>query len=130
MTDSEYVAEVLAKLQDNPTAQDLDYFIEAYARVGYLAATARGRAEYAESAYKHARATAYADAKATGRAKTAADAEQAAIVDAYESEQRAIRAREAASKVANLLSSVEQAINGIKYLGRQTDAPMQLPRTR
>lgn len=125
---NEYVSEVIERLQDNPTAQDLDYFIEAYTRIGYLVGVARGRAELAEATAKYERASAYANARSSGAAKSATDAEQIAIVESFEHEQKAIRAREASTKLSNLLSAIEQNINAIKYLGRATDAPMTLPR--
>jgi hypothetical protein len=128
MSNSEYIAEVLDKLSNNPTAQDLDYLIEAHARVGYLAATARGRAEQAEATKKYHRATAYADARASGRAKSATDADNIALIETRDYETAEIRARETATKISNLLGSIEQSINGIKYLGRQTD--VVLPSTR
>lgn len=124
---NEYVANVLAKLQDNPTNQDLDYFLEAHARIGYLASVAQGRAESAEAERKYQQALAYANAKRDG-AKTSADADAAATIAVKPYYDAEITAREAATKIRNLLNSVEQAINGIKYLGRQTDAPMTLPR--
>lgn len=125
---NEYVGEVLAKLSDNPTSQDLDYLIEAHARIGYIAAQARGRAEDAESVRKYQRATAYAEARNSGRAKSASDAENIAIIETRDFEAAEIRAREVAAKLGNLLGSIEQSINGIKYLGRQTD--VSLPNVR
>lgn len=116
-----YVAEVLAKLSNNPTAQDIDYFIEAHARIGYLVGIARGRSELADATVKFRRATEYANARATGAAKSAVDAEQIAIIAAYSDDQISIRSRESYTKLSNLLSSIEQAINGIKFLGRATD---------
>lgn len=124
---NEYVEEVLSKLSDNPTSQDLDYLLEAHARIGYLAAIARGRADAEESRYKYERATAYANARSSGRVKSAVDGEQLAIVESFDSEQRAIKARETSAKLSNLLNSIEQAINGIKFLGRN-DGTMTLPR--
>lgn len=122
-----YVAEVLERLSSNPTAQDLDYFIEAHARVGYMAATASGLAERAEAERKFAEATAYADAK-RGGAKSSVDADRVAVSSTQAQRLAEIRAREVAQKMKNLLSSIEQAINGIKYLGRATD--VSLPATR
>lgn len=129
MVANEYLEEVMAKLRDNPTSADLDYFIEAYAHVGYLASVAQGRAELAEAERKFSFASAYAQAKRDG-AKTTADAEAAATIATRDAVTAEIRAREGAVKIKNLLNSIEQAINGIKYLGRQTDAPMTLPRGR
>lgn len=125
---NEYLSQVLAKLQDNPTAQDLDFFIEAHARVGQLVGVARGRAELAESTAKYRRATEYANARANGIAKSAVDAEHYAITASFEEDGLAIRSRESFTKLSNLLNSIEQAINGIKYLGRATD--VNLPSTR
>jgi hypothetical protein len=125
---NEYLETVMAKLRDNPTAQDIDFFIEAHARIGYLASVASGNAEYAEQARKFAEASAYADARANG-AKSSADAERAAILATDNERNDEIRAREAAAKLRNLLNSVEQAINGIKFLSRNTDSPMNLPRS-
>lgn len=123
---NEYLTQVMDKLEDNPTAQDIDFFIEAHARIGYLASIAQGRAESLEAQRKFAVATAYADAKRNG-AKTSSDAEAAATIATRDEHLAEISAREGAVKLRNLLNSVEQAINGIKYLGRATDAPMMLP---
>lgn len=125
---NEYVAEVLDKLSNNPTAQDLDYLIEAHAQIGYLAATAKGRAETAEAVRKYERASAYARARESGRAKSAVDADNLALIETRDFEIAEIRARETAAKMANLLGSIEQSINGIKYLGRQTDVSLPLTR--
>lgn len=125
---NEYLEEVVSKLSDNPTAQDIDFFIEAHARVGYLVSVARGRAEYAESFAKHQRATAYSAARSSGLAKSATDAEQIAVVDSFGAEQDSIRAREQYTKLANLLSSITEAINGIKFVSRATD--VSLPNMR
>jgi hypothetical protein len=124
---NEYLEEVMDKLRDNPTAQDIDFFIEAHARIGYLASVASGNAELAEQNRKFAEATAYADARREG-AKSSADAERHAVLHSNDERLREIRAREAATKLRNLLNSVEQAINGIKFLSRNTDSPMNLPR--
>ncbi len=125
---NDYVADVLAKLSSNPTSQDLDFLIEAHAQIGYLAATARGRAESAEATRKYERASAYARARESGRSKSATDADQLAITETRDYEIAEVRARETAAKLANLLGSIEQAINGIKYLGRQTDVSLPLTR--
>lgn len=127
LNDSEYVAEVLQKLQDNPTAQDLDYLIEAHARVGYLAAVSQGRRDVSIAERKFAFSSAYADAKREG-AKTAGDAENIAVIRSHDAYLAEARAGEVAAKLASLLSSIEQCINGIKYLGRQTDVSLPLTR--
>ena len=121
---NEYLEQVVQKLQENPTAQDIDFFIEAHSRVGYLVSVARGRAELAEATAKYKRATAYADARASGTAKSAVDAEQHAIVASFDEDQNAIRAREQFVKLTNLLNSITEAINGIKFVSRATDVSL------
>ena len=120
MAKNEYVAEVLEKLSNNPTAQDIDYFIEAHARIGYLAGVAQSIAEQREADRKFAEASAFTDAIANG-AKSAANATAIALVAVRDKRDSEIAARGNATKLKNLLDSVEQAINGIKFLGRATD---------
>jgi ATPase subunit of ABC transporter with duplicated ATPase domains len=122
---NEYVATVLSKLSDNPSAQDLDFFIEAYARVGYLAATAQASAERAEAERRFAEASSYAEAKRNG-AKSATDAERASTAATHSYRLDEVSAREKAMKLKNLMLAIEQAINGIKFLNRQTE--VMLPR--
>jgi hypothetical protein len=117
---NEYVAEVLAKLSSNPTAQDLDYFIEAHAKVGYLAGVAQSIAEQREADRKFHEAQSYADARRNG-SKSATDAQASATIATKDQRDSEITARGNAVKMKNLLDSIEQAINGIKYLGRATD---------
>lgn len=124
---NEYLEEVITKLTSNPTSADLDFFLEAYARVGYLASVAQGRRDTAIAERKYQQASAYAQAKRDG-AKTSADAEAASIIATRDVVLEEVRAAEAATKLGNLLDAIEQAINGIKYIGKQTDAPMTLPR--
>ena len=126
---NEYLQEVMEKLENNPTSAELDFFLEAYARVGYLVSVAQGRRDLAVAERKYAQASAYAEAKRNG-AKTAADAEAASIIGTRDAVLAEVTAAEAFTKISNLLDSIEQAINGIKYIGRQTDAPMTLPRGR
>lgn len=123
---NDYLTEVLEKLEDNPTSAELDFFLEAFARVGYLASVAQGKSERAEQDRRLAEAMEYADARAKG-AKSSADAERIAIVRTNNQRVAEIGARESAAKLKHLLNSIEQTINGIKYLGRQTDVPMTLP---
>ena len=117
---NEYVEEVIAKLSDNPTNQDLEFFIEAYARVGYLVGVAQGMASRSELQRKHAYASAYAAARANG-AKSATDADAAATIAVRDFAEQEVTANERYFKLRNLLAAIEQAINGIKYLGRSTD---------
>jgi hypothetical protein len=127
MPKNEYLEEVVSKLSNNPTAQDLDFFIEAHARVGYLVSIAQAASESAEAQRKFDLASAYADAKRNG-AKTSADAEASATLATRDSVLAEISARERLTKLRNLLNSIEQAINGIKFLGRATDVNLPIPR--
>jgi hypothetical protein len=120
---SQYLLTVLAKLQDNPTAQDIDFFVEAYSRIGYLAADAEGLAEEAEAERKHAEASAYLEVKREavlkGEKVTEREAEAQALIRVQSYREAEVEARTKARKLRNLLESVEQAINAIKFIGRQ-----------
>ena len=123
---NEYLSEVVAKLNDSPTAQDLDFFLVAHSRVGQLVATSRALAEENELAVKVDRASAYARARSSG-AKSAVDADARATIETAASERQAISAREKYQKLSALHRSIEEVINGIKFLGRN-DGTMTLPR--
>jgi threonine synthase len=123
---NEYLEQVVNNLTTNPTSQDLDFFLVAHAKVGQLVATARNLADEAEARAKVDRASAYAEARRNG-AKSATDAEAMAIVESSNSERAAISARERYQKLAALHRSIEEVINGIKFLGRN-DGTMTLPR--
>lgn len=116
---SQYLLTVLAKLQSNPTAQDIDLLVEAYSRVGYIAADAEGLAEQAEAERKHAEAEAYLTAKRAEGKVTDKEAETRALLATKDYRYREVEARTKARKLKNLLESIEQAINAIKFLGRQ-----------
>lgn len=123
---NEYLSEVVARLNDSPTAQDLDFFLVAHSRVGQLVATSRALAEEAELQAKVDRASAYAEARENG-AKSASDGEARATISSAPSEREAISAREKYQKLSALHRSIEEVINGIKFLGRN-DGTMTLPR--
>lgn len=123
---SEYVTKVLAVLQSGPTSGDLDFLVEAYANVGYLAAQAEGDADMAEAKRKHEEAVAYLEAKKSGDKMTDKQAEATAQVATWHFRNAELEARTKARKLRNLLESVEQAINAIKFLGRY-DSPVKLP---
>ena len=123
---NEYLETVVQALTDNPTSQDLDFFLVAHAKVGQLVATARSLADEAEAAHRYAKASAYAAAREAG-SKSAADAESKAVIQSKDSERDAILARERYQKLYSLHRSIEEVINGIKFLGRN-DGTMTLPR--
>jgi ribosomal protein L16 Arg81 hydroxylase len=119
----QYLARVLGVLQSNPTASELDFLVEAFANVGYLAAEAEGLAEDAENLRKHEEASAYLRAKRSaierGEKLTEREAEAIAAVETRDLKTAEVEARTKARKLKNLLDSLEQAINAIKFLGRQ-----------
>lgn len=118
MTNDEYLADVFEKLNNGPTAQDIDYLIEAYARVGYLAANAEGDAEHAESVRKYEEANAYLAAKKSGEKVTERQAEAEASLAIKPYRDAEAEAWTKARKLKNLMLAVEQAINGVKFLSR------------
>lgn len=118
--DADYASQVLRVLRNNPTAQDIDFLVEAYTNVGYLAADAEGLANDAEMARKHAEADAYLEAR--GRDMTVKDAEMSARFAVKDLLTTEIAATTKARKLRNLLLSLEQAINAVKFLGR-VDSP-------
>ena len=123
----DYVKRVLLTLQDNPTASNLDFLVEAYANIGYLSADAQTQADEAEAFRKFRVAEAYLAAKRGGEKVTDRQAEALAEVNTWEFRQASIEAAGKAAKLKNLLESVEQAINAIKFLGRY-DSPVTLPK--
>jgi hypothetical protein len=118
--DGAYVAEVLDKLQSNPTNQDLDYLVEAHTYVGYLAAVAQGAADEAEAIRKYAEAESILAIKSQEPKVTGVILESSATRATQKERMAEIVARTQARKIYNLQQSIEQAINAIKYLGRQT----------
>lgn len=119
MSDGDYLLRVLTTLQSNPTAADIDFLVEAYVRVGYLAAEAEGLAEQAEAVRKHREAEEYLHAKRSGEKVTDKMAETLALSFTKEERNAEVEARTKARKLKNLLNSVEQAINAVKFIGRQ-----------
>lgn len=115
---ADYLQRVMAVLQNNPTAADIDFLVEAYASVGYLAAEAEGLAEYAESVRKHVEAEQYLTAKRNIEKITDKQAEAIALLNTKEQRDAEAEARTKARKLKNLLNSIEQAINAIKFIGR------------
>ncbi len=128
-TDGRYVADVLNKLQSNPTSQDLDFLIEAHARVGYLEAIALGIAEQRVAERKYEQAKVWAKSKSEDPKRTAAHIDALVMVATYESIQEEIEARTKARKISNLKNSIEQKVNGVKYLGRNA-GEWRLPNVR
>lgn len=120
--DAQYIGRVLATLQSNPTSAELDFLVSAFANIGYLAAVAETEAEMAEAQRKFDEATAAAqmreDAAAQGTKPTADYVAAKVTVLTFDSKKAEVKAYERSRKLKNLLESIEQAINAIKFLGR------------
>lgn len=124
-----YVSEVFNLLNQNPTAQNLDELVEAHVRIGYLAAEAEALYERAVDDRKYAEANAYLAAKRSGDKVTDKVAEAQALVQCRPERDAEAEAKTRSRKVSNLLESIEQAINAIKFLGRYDGAgAIQTPR--
>lgn len=122
----ERVMRVFTVLQQGPTSADLGYLIEEFTYLGYLAAQAESMAEMAEAQRKHEWATSYAEVKSGEGKVTDAFAQAQADILTFDFKKAEVKAYEKARKMKNLLNSIEQAINAIKFLGRQTDAPVTI----
>lgn len=115
----QYVIRLIQTLNSNPTAAELDLLVEGYSNIGYLLAEAEGLAEEAENVRKHNEASNYLSVKQSGERVTDKQAESQALVMSKADRDREVAAFVKARKLKNLRDSIEQAINAIKYLGRQ-----------
>lgn len=115
---AEYIAKVFRLVSNQPTAGHLDELLEAHARIGYLAADAEGLAEDAENIRKYQEASAYLEAKRSGDKVTERQAEAMASVAVRDYRDQEAESSTKARKLRNLWESVEQVINGIKFLQR------------
>lgn len=116
--DGEYVTSVLELLRSNPTNSDIDTLVEAFATIGYYAAVAEGIANDAEAARKHAEADAILAKRNEDPKASMVILEAVATLKTFDFKKAENKAKANAKKLSNLLDSVEQAINAIKYLGR------------
>lgn len=121
-TKDTYISEVFTLLSSNPTAQNLDELVEAHVRIGYLAADAEAIYERAVDDRKYAEANAYLTAKRSGDKVTDRMADAQALVACRPQRDAEAEAKTRSRKLANLLESIEQAINAIKFLGRYDGA--------
>lgn len=126
LSDPTYIQRVLATLQDNPTASNMDFLVEAFTNIGYLAASAESEAEMAEAQRKYDEATAAVELReemARAGQKPTADYVAAKVaLSTFDSKKAEIKAYERSRKLKNLLESIEQAINAAKFLGRYDSA--------
>lgn len=118
--DYQYVAGVIDRVTSGPTTSDLDYLVEAHASIGYYAAQAEAIANEAEVTRKVAEANSILHGRAADPKASFAILEAQAVADTAELRMAEAKAKSNAKKLTNLLESVEQAINAIKYLGRET----------
>lgn len=125
MDSNAFLQHTMQLLQSNPTAQNLDSLISAYAIIGNLAADAQAIADEAEMHRKYAQAEQFKTAKEIQSDKPLSDsaANNYAMLHTREEQREEINARTRAKKIVNLLSAVEQCIHAIKYLGRYDATP-------
>lgn len=131
MDDNEFLKEVFRTLTSNPTQQNLDFLIEAYAKVGYLASTAEAVAADAERVRKHEEANEWLRAKqavgAGGKPVSDGVADKMALVAVWTLRQTEDQAKAKARKINNLLDAIREAIHAIKFLGRYDSSTVNFP---
>lgn len=127
-TKDNYVESVFTLLNSNPTQAELDSLVEAHVRIGYLAAQAEHVYEQAVDQRKYEEANAWLAAKRSAEKVTAGEASVMAEVAIREFRISETEAKVKAQKVKNLLESIEQAINAIKFLGRFDSSAISVPR--
>jgi uncharacterized protein HemX len=94
--------------------------VEAFTRIGYFSAIAIGHADMAEAERK------YREAQAVNKKKLEDPKASGVITESYATEttwgfrEAEIKARTAARKLFNLHSAVEQAINSVKHIDKNT----------
>lgn len=116
--DMEYVARVMRLVSSSPTAASMDELLSAHARLGYISASANQIAEYAESERKYQESVAAVRFKQQDPKASATTIDNLTKQATWDFMQEEISARGRAKKISNLLSSVQECINGIKFLGR------------
>jgi len=116
--DGRYVNHVIDVMFNNPTAQHMDFLIEAYAKIGYYAASAESYADEMEVTLKLAEADAFVENKKDDPKASVEMLKQIVVLATTEASSNAMIARRDARKLKNLHESIEQAINAIKFLER------------
>lgn len=127
---NDIVARTMEVLASNPTAAELDFLVQAHNAVGYLAASAETAAEEAEARRKYETNVCYVNLKLTGEKMTDKEATARAEVAAWSYMQAEVKAAGKARQLKNLLSTVTEAINAIKFLGRYDSPSVRLPGSR
>lgn len=119
--DQEYLKTVFQVLTNNPTAQNLDFLIEAYAKVGYLVSQAKQEADLARTVRKHEEANEFLKAKSStvdGKPISDGLAERMAIIATFTLRKAEIEADAKALKVTNLLDALRECLWSIRHLGK------------
>lgn len=113
------LARVLQMLgSGNALSQDLEDYVVGFHVLGRLVALAQADVELIEQQRKVAFARAFAEAKSSEERVSDRVAESLAEVAVEHLRFKEVRAREKWTNLKNTRESVEQAINAIKYLGR------------
>ena len=126
MTDN-IVARTMEVLAGNPTAADIDFLVQAHNAIGYLAAQAETAAEEAEARRKFEVNSQYVAIKSAPDKVTDKEATARAEVLTYDFLKAEVKAAGKARTLKNLLSTVTEAINAIKFLGRYDSPSVRLP---
>lgn len=111
-------------MTSQPTAQNMDELVRAYSTIGYYFAQMEGDAELAKSEREYAEAEAVQAAKMAEPKTSAAQLEAIATIKTREYRRAEIKARTNAVKMKNLWLSIEQAINAVKFIDRNTGVRM------
>lgn len=119
--DNDYFVKVVNALTNNPTGASLDFLVEAHAAIGYYAGVAESIANEAEVARKVEEANVILDGRKADPKASFAILEAQAISATEELRYDEAKAKANARKISNLLESVEQTINAIKFIGRETN---------
>ena len=118
MVDEAFMKKTMQTLMNNPTGADIDFLIEAHTRIGYVAAEAQGEADFAYAVRKNAEADAWKTIMSGPEKVSVAAADRLAELEVWDLRQAEIKAAEKSKKINNLLDSIREAVNGIKFLGR------------
>ena len=116
--DPKIVNDAIRVLETNPTAAELDYLVTLYSTMGYYAAVAEGMSQDAEAVRKLEEANAFLDARNADPKAPMALIEAIATKQAHELRLAENKSRTNAKKLSNLQDSLREAINAIKFIGR------------
>lgn len=116
--EADYMKRVMRTLTNNPTAADIDFLVEAFTRVGYLAGEAEKEADMAYARRKYSEAEIWKSLSADEPRKTAAAIEKLVELEVHAARVDEVEAKARATKIKNLLNAIQEAINAIKFIGR------------